>query len=101
MGGLVRGDETGAQRLGIVGRGEFTPVQDADGALRAHDGDTGGGPGEVEVGAQVFGAHHRVAAPYALRTTTVIFGTVASAYAYSSLAPRRMMPACSWLTPER
>src|SRR5690349_25116450 len=32
---------------------------------------------------------------------TVTFGTVASAYAYSSFAPRRMMPAHSWVTPGR
>ena len=32
------------------------------------------------------------APPYALRVITVSFGTVASAYAYSSFAPWRMMP---------
>ena len=37
----------------------------------------------------------RYAPPYALRVTSVIFGTVASAYAYSILAPCRMMPPCS------
>ncbi len=41
------------------------------------------------------------APPYALRVMTVNFGTVASQYAYSSLAPCRMMPRCSWSTPGR
>ena len=39
------------------------------------------------------------APPYALRVITVSFGTVASQYAYSSFAPWRMIPPCSWATP--
>ena len=41
------------------------------------------------------------APPYALRVMTVILGTVASANAYSSLAPCRMIPPCSWAVPGR
>src|SRR6266550_440302 len=41
------------------------------------------------------------APPYALRVITVSFGTVASQYAYSSLAPCLMMPPCSCATPGR
>ena len=41
------------------------------------------------------------APPYALRVMTVSFGTVASANAYRSLAPRRMMPPHSWVVPGR
>ncbi len=41
------------------------------------------------------------APPYALRVMTVIFGTVASANAYSSLAPCRMMPPYSCAVPGR
>src|SRR3989449_8760456 len=40
-------------------------------------------------------------APYALRSTTVSFGTVASLTAYSILAPWRMMPARSTFEPTR
>ena len=39
------------------------------------------------------------APPYALRVMTVIFGTVASAYAKISFAPCRMMPLYSWSVP--
>ena len=39
------------------------------------------------------------APPYALRVMTVTFGTVASANAYSSFAPCRMMPPHSWTVP--
>src|SRR5690606_41408689 len=39
------------------------------------------------------------APPAALRAITVTFGTVASAYAYRSLAPRRMIPFHSWWEP--
>ena len=41
------------------------------------------------------------APPYALRRISEIRGTVALQYAYSSLAPCRMMPPCSWSTPGR
>src|SRR5208282_4391304 len=39
------------------------------------------------------------APPYALRVITVILGTVASAKAYSSLAPCLMIPPYSWFVP--
>src|ERR1700722_5905891 len=51
-----------AQRLGVVGAGEFAAVEDVDGARCAHDGDLGGGPGEVDVRAEVLGAHDVVGA---------------------------------------
>ena len=41
------------------------------------------------------------APPYALRVITVSLGTVASAYAKSSLAPWRMTPPCSCAVPGR
>ena len=41
------------------------------------------------------------APPYALRVMTVSSGTVASAYAYSSFAPRRMTPVHYWSVPGR
>ena len=41
------------------------------------------------------------APPYALRVITVIFGTVASVNAYSSLAPCRMIPPYSCAVPGR
>ena len=41
------------------------------------------------------------APPYALRVITVTFGTVASANAYSSFAPCRMMPPYSCTVPGR
>ena len=41
------------------------------------------------------------APPYALRVITVIRGTVASVNAYSSFAPRRMIPPYSWFVPGR
>src|SRR5574338_1215205 len=39
------------------------------------------------------------APPYALPMTSVIFGTVASQYAYKSLLPCRIIPLCSWFVP--
>ena len=62
---LVLLDELRAQLLALLvgfDRRERAAVQDVDRALRAHDGDLGGGPGEVEVGAQVLGAHDVVRA---------------------------------------
>ncbi len=41
------------------------------------------------------------APPYALRSTSEMRGTLALQYAYSSLAPCRMIPSCSWSTPGR
>ena len=41
------------------------------------------------------------APPNALRSTTVTFGTVASANACTSLAPWRITPDCSWRLPGR
>ena len=41
------------------------------------------------------------APPYALPTMQVIFGTVASQYAKSSLLPCLIMPLCSWSVPGR
>ena len=41
------------------------------------------------------------APPYALRRISEIRGTVALQYAYSSFAPCRMIPPCSWSTPGR
>src|SRR5258707_7916028 len=45
-----------AEGGGVGGGGEFAAVEDADGAGGAHDGDLGGGPGEVDVAAEVLGA---------------------------------------------
>src|SRR5690606_2989350 len=68
QGVLVLGDEPGAGGLdggGVVAGGggdlgELVAVQDVDRAGGAHHRDLGGGPGQVHVGAQVFGAHHVV-----------------------------------------
>src|ERR1039458_6252223 len=45
-----------AYRVLIDGGGEFAAVDDIDRAFGAHDGDLRGRPGEVDIGAQVFGA---------------------------------------------
>src|SRR6202012_5015631 len=52
----------GAQGVGVGGGGEVAAVQDVDGSLGAHDGDLAGGPGEVDVAAEVLGAHDVVGA---------------------------------------
>src|ERR1700687_879889 len=41
---------------------QFTFVNNVDGAFRAHDGDFRGGPGEIGVGADVFGGHDAIGA---------------------------------------
>ena len=58
------GDFFSAQALavGFGGAVEFALVDDVDGALGAHDGNFGGGPGEVRVGANVFAGHDAVGA---------------------------------------
>src|SRR5690606_5999480 len=56
--GLSRG-----QGLGIAG---FLAEDDLDRALGAHDRDLGGGPGVVDVAAQVFGAHDVIGAAIGL-----------------------------------
>src|SRR5690606_41155202 len=63
---LVVGHEFGALGLLVVGFGEFAPVEDVDRALGAHDGDLGGGPGEVHVRAHALGAHDAVGAAVVL-----------------------------------
>src|SRR5512146_781997 len=63
---LVLGRLLRAQRGGVVGGGQVAAVQDADGAGGAHDGDLGGGPGEVDVAAEVLGAHDVVGAAVGL-----------------------------------
>ena len=55
-----------AELAGVVGGGQFAAVEDADGAGGAHDGDLGGGPGEVDVAAEVLGAHDVVGAAVGL-----------------------------------
>src|ERR1700733_12131752 len=55
-----------AQLVGAGGGGELAAVEDADGAGGAHDGDLGGGPGEVDVAAEVLGAHDVVGAAVGL-----------------------------------
>ena len=45
---------------------QLAPVDDVDRALRAHHGDLGGGPGEVDVGADVLRAHDAVRAAVGL-----------------------------------
>src|SRR5262249_5592231 len=47
---------------GAGGVGEVAAVEDVDRAGGAHDGDLGGGPGEVDVAAEVLGAHDVVGA---------------------------------------
>src|ERR1700693_6610078 len=53
-----------AQRFAFGFRGflQFTFVNNVDGAFRAHDGDFRGGPGEIGVGADVFGGHDAIGA---------------------------------------
>src|SRR6201999_3155742 len=63
---FVFGGALPAQFVGGVGGGEVAAVEDADGALGAHDGDLGGGPGEVDVAAEVLGAHDVVGAAVGL-----------------------------------
>lgn len=48
------------------------------GALGADDGDPCGGPGEVQIGGQLLGAHHRVRPAVGLADRQVTFGTMAS-----------------------
>jgi hypothetical protein len=45
---------------------DLLAVEDVDRALRAHDGDLAGRPGEVDVGAQVLGTHDVVGAAVGL-----------------------------------
>src|SRR5487761_945928 len=59
---LVLGGFGRAEFLRVVGARQFAAVEDADGAGGAHDGDLGGGPGEVDVAAEVLGAHDVVGA---------------------------------------
>src|SRR6478735_632308 len=78
FGGDVRVDEgvlvlllqLQAQGVDVVavlgGLEEAFAVDEPDGAGGAHDGDLGGGPGEVDVGAHVLGAHHVVGAAVGL-----------------------------------
>src|SRR5213078_817065 len=66
QGVLVVGDEGGPGGVGVGGLGQLAAVQDVDRALRSHHRDLGGGPGEVEVGAEVLGAHHVVGAAVGL-----------------------------------
>src|SRR5262249_15843460 len=63
---LVLGGFLPAQLVGVAGGGELAAVEDVDGAGGAHDGDLGGGPGEVEVTAEVLGAHDVVGAAVGL-----------------------------------
>ena len=51
---------------GVGDRLELAAVDDVGGALGAHHGDLSGGPGQVDVGAEVLGAHHVVRAAVGL-----------------------------------
>src|SRR6516162_5242584 len=53
-------DLGGALGLGVVGLLELAAVDDVDRAFRAHHGDFGGGPGIVDVGADVLGGHDAI-----------------------------------------
>src|SRR5262249_48483087 len=58
----------GPQRLDLAGRGggEFLAVQDIRRAGGAHHGDLRGWPGQVDVGAEVLGAHRVIRAAVGL-----------------------------------
>ena len=62
QGVLVLLDDPRAHCLGIVGLGDLLAVQDVHRALRAHDRDLRGRPGDVDVGAEVLRPHHVVRA---------------------------------------
>ena len=47
---------------GLLGALDLAAVEDVDGALAAHHRDLGRRPGEVDVGAELLGAHHDVRA---------------------------------------
>src|SRR5690606_6808407 len=59
---LVLGDELGPQGVGVLGGGQLTPVEDVHRALGPHDRDLRGRPGQVDVRAEVLGAHDVVGA---------------------------------------
>ena len=64
---LVLRDELGAPGLGVASASaQLLAVEDVDRALGAHHRDLGGRPGEVDVGAEVLGAHHVVRAAVGL-----------------------------------
>src|ERR1700733_14962285 len=48
--------------FGLGGAVNLAFVHDVDGAFRAHDGDFGGRPGEIDVGSNVLGSHDAIGA---------------------------------------
>src|SRR5262249_48762963 len=63
---LILGGALGAQVLRVVGSGQLAPVQDVDRALGTHHRDLRGGPGQVDVTAEVLGAHDVIGAALGL-----------------------------------
>src|SRR5690606_12636571 len=70
QGGLVLVDQLGPLGLDVAAvlldLGQRLAVQDVGRALGTHDGHLGGGPGEVDVRAEVLGAHDDVGAAVGL-----------------------------------
>lgn len=75
---LVLLDLLGAHGVGIVGSLDLLAEDHICRTLGAHHRNLGAGPGVHGVGTKVTVAHGQVGAAVGLRSTTVIFGTVAS-----------------------
>ena len=63
---LVVGDQLRALRIGVAGVVELAAEDDVHRAVRPHHGDLRSRPGEVEVGADVLGAHDVICAAVGL-----------------------------------
>src|SRR5579875_344724 len=64
----------GRSGFAAFGGGQFAAVDDIDGALGPHDGNFGGGPGEVDIGADVLGTHYTISAAVGLAGNHGNFG---------------------------